>query len=111
MHIDTNHQHPNASNNRSNPANIDEDNGDLSNIDGDFLSAIVDCFSYLIMLTKITSEDEVYSSSLRQPRRASSGKSSAGFGRREILCVALKEGRIFMEQFIRTSKVPRTRCL
>lgn len=60
-------------------------------IDVSILIDITNCFSELIMLTKTSSD----------------GTSSVGLGfdRRAVLHAALKEGRIFMEQFIKTTKV------
>jgi hypothetical protein len=88
--------------------------GDI-NVDGDTLVAIVQCFSYLIMLTKQSAEatdpddnssHTTTATTTRGRRKDGAGRNkTGGFGRREILCVALKEGRVFMEQFIRTSKV------
>lgn len=60
-------------------------------IDVSVLFDITNCFSELIMLTK-TSADGTNSTGV-------------GFDRRAVLHAALKEGRIFMEQFIKTTKV------
>ena len=67
------------------------------------LAGIVECFSSLIMLTKqsSTSEAPTASGGGRKGRATGGG----GFARREVLCVALREGRAFLEQFIRTTKV------
>jgi hypothetical protein len=67
----------------------DSEEGDVD------VSALIDitrCFSTLIMLTKNSSNDQQDSVGV-------------GFDRKVVLYAALKEGRIFMEQFIKTTKV------
>lgn len=73
--------------------NISDTQSVDDNIDVSILIDITNCFSNLIMLTKNSSDD-------------SSGQNSVGVGfdRRAVLHAALKEGRIFMEQFIKTTK-------
>jgi hypothetical protein len=67
--------------------NDDENDADVS-----ALIDITRCFSTLIMLTKNSSANDQDSVGV-------------GFDRRVVLYAALKEGRIFMEQFIKTTKV------
>lgn len=109
----TGHISPHISSNESS-TQLQQESDDC-NIDSNALVTIVNCFSYLIMLTKQSGEQngndsDDGSSTVQKSKRKSSSTSgsknkTSGFGRREILCVALKEGRVFMEQFIRTSKV------
>jgi hypothetical protein len=67
-------------------------NDDESDADVSALIDITRCFSTLIMLTKNSSANDQDSVGV-------------GFDRRVVLYAALKEGRIFMEQFIKTTKV------
>lgn len=67
-------------------SNANDDQFDVS-----VLIDITNCFSNLIMLTKNSSD--------------SSKAIGFGLDRRVVLHAALKEGRIFMEQFIKTTKV------
>lgn len=65
------------------------------------ISALIDitnCFTSLIMLTKNSASQDRGHDSV-----------GVGFDRRAVLFAALKEGRIFMEQFIKTTKVFLTR--
>jgi hypothetical protein len=64
------------------------------NVDISALIDITKCFTSLIMLTKNSSSHDLDRDSV-----------GVGFDRRVVLFAALKEGRIFMEQFIKTTKV------